>query len=323
MTIGALIVVGTSSGGLAALRTMVAGLSPDLGAAVCVVQHVGDQSSDLPSLLNKVAALPVVVAEDGCSIESGVVYVAPPSHHLVVGARHLHLTRGPRENFARPAIDPLFRSAAEHFGRRAIGVILTGQLSDGTAGLFEIKRRGGIAIVQEPADAEYPAMPQSALNHVQVDYRLPVAALPSLLDALASQLSLLKLDPLIEEATLMTEQLPGERPLAFTCPECGGALRRSNLGTIVKFDCHIGHSMTSQAMAAGQFAEMEKGLEASVRRMNERIELCRQMVEQANSQGHERQASSWKAALLQTEQRAKSVNRVLQESWLQPQENGD
>jgi two-component system chemotaxis response regulator CheB len=320
----AIIVVGASAGGLTALRTMIASLSGGLPAAVCVVQHIGDHASHLPSLLDGVGPLRVAEAEDGDPIEPGVVYVAPPSHHLVVGPGHLHLIRGPRENFARPAVDPLFRSAAEHFGPRAIGVILSGQLNDGTAGLYEIKRRGGLAVVQDPLDAEYPGMPQSAIDHVTVDYRVAASALPDLLEALAFQLTRSSpfLDPRAQESEVMASQRSGSRPVAFTCPECGGALRRSELGTIVKFDCHIGHTMTVEAMAAGQFAEMEKGLEASLRRMNERIELCRQMIEQAHAISDEHQARNWQTARLQTEERARLVKQLLEDSWLQPQEGG-
>ncbi|MDT7953201.1 MAG: chemotaxis protein CheB [Acetobacteraceae bacterium] len=319
----ALIVIGTSSGGLAALRAIAAGLSPKLPAAICVIQHIGDHASHLPSLLDSAGPLRVVEAKDGDPLEAGVIYVAPPSHHLVVESEHLHLTRGPRENFARPAIDPLFRSAAEHFGSRAIGVVLTGQLNDGTAGLYEIKRRGGIAIVQDPLDAEYPSMPQSAADHVAIDHRVAAVNMPSLLEALVTKIT--RSSPSVSSRAQemeMGSQLPHERPIAFTCPECGGSLRRSELGKIVKFDCHIGHSMTAEVMAAGQFAEMEKGLEASLRRMNERIELCRQMAEQAHAIGDEHQTRNWKTAMLQTEERAKVVSQLLQESWLQPQEGG-
>jgi two-component system chemotaxis response regulator CheB len=323
-TSGSIIVVGASSGGLTVLRTLVGGLSGELPAAICVVQHIGNHASNLPTLLKAVGRLRVVEAEDGCPIETGTVYVAPPSQHLAVGPGHLHLTHGPRENFARPAVDPLFRSAAEHFGPRAIGVILTGQLNDGTAGLYEIKRRGGLAVVQDPDDAEYPGMPQSAVDHVTVDYRVLASDLPGLLEALAIQSarSSPSFGPRAYESEVMASQRSDDHPVAFTCPECGGALRRSELGTIVKLDCHIGHSMTVEALAAGQFSEMEKGLEASLRRMNERMELCRQMVEQAHALRDEHQARNWQTALRQTEERARLVDRLLRETWLQPQEGG-
>ena len=318
-----LIVIGTSLGGLSALRAIVAGLSPKLPAALCIVQHIGDHASHLPSLLDNAGPLRAVEAKDGDPIEEGVIYVAPPSHHLVVGPGHLHLIHGPRENFARPAIDPLFRSAAEHFGSRAIGVVLTGQLNDGTAGLYEIKRRGGTAIVQDPLDAEYPAMPQSAADHVAIDHRVAAADMPGLFATLVTQIGKSRqFDSSGTQEMELGSKLPHERPIAFTCPECGGALRRSELGKIVRFDCHIGHGMTAEVMAAGQFAEMEKGLEASLRRMNERIELCRQMAEQAHAVSDEHQARNWKTALLQTEERAKVISQLLQESWLQPQEGG-
>jgi two-component system chemotaxis response regulator CheB len=152
-----LIVIGASSGGLAPLRSIMAALPADLPAAICVVQHIGDHPSNLTAILDNASALRVVEAEDGSPIRPGIVYVAPPSNHLIIGPGHLHLSHGPRENFARPAVDPLFRSAAEHLGPRLIGVILSGQLNDGTVGLYEIKRRGGLTVVQ---DRERPSIPE-------------------------------------------------------------------------------------------------------------------------------------------------------------------
>jgi two-component system chemotaxis response regulator CheB len=169
-----IVVVGASQGGAAALRTIVEGLPADFAAPVLVVQHVGP-SSLLPSLLNDVGRMPAKHADDGDAIVAGRILVAPPEHHMLVIDGHVALTRGPRENWSRPALDPLFRSAAAAFREAVIGVVLTGRLTDGTSGLFEIKRLGGVAIVQEPADCEAPAMPQSAIAHVAVDHRLPAA----------------------------------------------------------------------------------------------------------------------------------------------------
>jgi two-component system, chemotaxis family, protein-glutamate methylesterase/glutaminase len=317
----AVIVIGTSMGGLPALHTIVKDLPESIPAAICVVQHIGDHASQLPALLSVAGRLPVVSAKDGEPFRAGTIYVAPPARHLIVGPGHLHLTRGPRENHARPAIDPLFRSAAEVFGRRVIGVILTGQLNDGTAGLFEIKRRGGIAIAQDPSDAEFPAMPQSALDHVAIEYCVPASAMGKLLNGLATRLASSPTDEfLAEEAGRMNPGLPKQRPIALTCPECGGATRRSELGTLVRFDCHIGHGLTAEVMAAGQVSEIERGLEAALRRMNERIELCRQMGKIARSDGDPRLAEVWRSARVETEERVLAINRILQGSWMQPQE---
>jgi two-component system chemotaxis response regulator CheB len=317
----ALIVIGTSMGGLTALRTIVKDLPESLPAAVCVVQHIGDHASQLPELLGTAGRLPVVSARDGEPIRAGTIFVAPPSRHLIVAPGHIHLTRGPRENHARPAIDPLFRSAAEVYGPRVIGVVLTGQLNDGTSGLFEIKRRGGIAIAQDPRDAEFPAMPRSAIDHVAIDHCVPAEAMAVLLNDLATRVaSSLPHEFLVEEARRMTPGLPEQRPIALTCPDCGGATRRIEIGTLVRFDCHIGHALTAEAMAGGQVSEIERGLEAALRRMNERIELCHQMGKKAHSDGDSRRAERWRSARVETEERALAIVEVLQRSWVQPQE---
>jgi two-component system chemotaxis response regulator CheB len=308
-------------GGLTALQTIVKALPRSLPAAICVVQHIGDHASQLPELLGAATRLPVVSAQDGEPIKAGTIYVAPPSRHLIVGPGHLHLTRGPRENYARPGIDPLFRSAAEVFGPRVIGVILTGQLNDGTAGLFEIKRRGGIAIAQDPRDAEFPAMPRSAIEHVAIDHRVPVSAMAKLLNDLSTRVTsrlIGEFPP--QETETMTPGLPKQHPIALTCPECGGATRRSELGTLVRFDCHIGHGLTAEAMAAGQISEIERGLEAALRRLNERIELCRQMDKKARSDGDARRAELWRSALVEAEERALAMDQLLLGNWIQPQE---
>jgi two-component system, chemotaxis family, protein-glutamate methylesterase/glutaminase len=166
----AIIMVGASTGGVEALRILVAGLPSDLAAAVFIVLHTTNRPSLLPSLLARVCPLPVVAVADGGAIQVGNVYVAPAGHHLLVSPGHMHVVEGSRENGFRPAIDPLFRSASRAYGPRAIGVILSGMLDDGTAGLLAIKAHGGLAIVQDPDEAIAPSMPRSALAYVEVDY---------------------------------------------------------------------------------------------------------------------------------------------------------
>lgn len=176
-----IVVVGASQGGVATLQRLVAGLPPDFAAAVFVVLHTGAHKSELPHLLNHAGPLPAAHPRTGDPIQSGHIYVAPPDYHLIVERGHVQLMKGPKENWARPAIDPLFRSAARAYGRNVIGVILTGALNDGTAGLFEVKERGGTTVVQDPDDAENPSMPRSALAHVRVDHCVPLSRLPQLL----------------------------------------------------------------------------------------------------------------------------------------------
>ncbi|MCM5682285.1 chemotaxis protein CheB [Schlegelella sp. S2-27] len=186
MTQRNIIAIGASSGGVAALRTLLSELGPSLSAAILVVQHIGPHESMLPRLLHRSGGLPAQHAVHGEPLVAGRVYVAPPDHHLLVTRESILLTRGPKENHTRPAIDPLFRSVAVHHGAAAIGVVLTGHLDDGTSGLMAIKTCGGMAVVQDPQDAEAPSMPESALHHVEVDHVVPVARMGALLTRLVT-----------------------------------------------------------------------------------------------------------------------------------------
>jgi two-component system chemotaxis response regulator CheB len=184
----ATIVVGASMGGVEALQRLAAGLPADIPAALFVVQHIGRCASQLPQLLTTHSPLPVVQAGQGGAISAGTIYVAPPDHHLILERGYTRLTRGPRENWARPAIDRLFRSAARVYGRGVIGVILTGLLNDGSAGLHAVRAAGGRAVVQNPADAIAPDMPWNALRHAGADYRVKLADIPALLARLSDEL---------------------------------------------------------------------------------------------------------------------------------------
>lgn len=187
MALASIIVIGASAGGVAALRTLAADLIIPLPVPILIVLHVGAQRSELPSIMNIAGPTPASHGEEGALLCAGHIYIAPPDRHMTIVGRRLHLTRGPKENWARPAIDPLFRSAAEGYGTGAIGVILTGNLDDGTAGLYEIKQRGGIAIAQSPMDAAHPDMPRSAANHVDIDYCIPLAEISRLLTTLVTE----------------------------------------------------------------------------------------------------------------------------------------
>jgi two-component system, chemotaxis family, protein-glutamate methylesterase/glutaminase len=180
------IAIGASAGGLEVLKHLAAKLLPDLPVPVLVVLHIGPHRSHLPELLTRAGQLEAKHAEDGEKLRPATIYVAPADHHLLVEEDRAVLTRGPKENWARPAIDPLFRSAALNYGRGLIGVVLSGKLNDGTAGLYEIKRRRGTTIIQDPKDAAEPSMPRSALEHVDVDHIVDMLRLPSLLAELAA-----------------------------------------------------------------------------------------------------------------------------------------
>jgi two-component system chemotaxis response regulator CheB len=175
MTAHTVVVIGASAGGVSALQDFVSRLSSPLAVPILGVLHIGAQRSELPMLLNAAGPTPAKHGEDGELIKPGHIYLAPPDRHMIVDEDRIRLTRGPKENWARPAIDPLFRSAALAYGSSAIGVILTGNLNDGSAGLYEIKRRGGIAIVQDPKSADYSGMPENAASQVDIDYRVSLA----------------------------------------------------------------------------------------------------------------------------------------------------
>ena len=183
-----IVVIGASAGGVWTLQQLVQGFPAHLPAAIFIVVHTSPRyPSFLPHILQKSGKLPAVHAVDGAEIEPGCLYVAPPDRHLLVKAEHMRVVLGPKENRFRPAIDPLFRTAALAYGKRVVGVVLSGALDDGTAGLVEIKEQGGVAIAQDPQEAFFPSMPESAIRHVGVDHILPIADIARVLVNLAAQ----------------------------------------------------------------------------------------------------------------------------------------
>jgi len=194
------IVIGASAGGVEALREVVAKLPADLNAALFVVLHIPPYvASSLPKILSRAGPLRAVHPEDGASVRAGTIYVAPPDHHLLLEGQRIGVKKGPKENRFRPSIDALFRSAAHACGPRAIGVVLSGALDDGTSGLWSIKRLGGIAIVQQPNEARFESMPRSALEYVEVDHTLPSPEIGALLARLVAE-------PPPKEAAMETDE---------------------------------------------------------------------------------------------------------------------
>jgi two-component system chemotaxis response regulator CheB len=283
------IVIGGSAGAIEALRNLVRDLPETLPAAVFIVVHVGE-SSILSSVLGHCSALPVEAAENGITFERGHVYVAVPGMHLLLHDDHILLRRGPRENHARPAIDALFRSAAASCGGRVIGVVLSGSLSDGTAGLRAIKRCGGLAIVQKPEDAVVSSMPRNALRHVDIDHVRSVAEMPALLASLAREPAGPSPEVPVDirfEAAIAAQELADMRVdqiqmlgeiLPFTCPECHGALWEIRDGPMLRFRCHVGHAYTADAVLAGQGEEIDRMLGTLQRTHQEHAALARRMA---------------------------------------------
>jgi two-component system, chemotaxis family, protein-glutamate methylesterase/glutaminase len=282
-----IVVVGASAGGVDALTQLVRSLTEDLPAAIFVVLHVG-ASSRIAEILERAGSMPVSQATSGEAVAPGRVRVAPPGSHLLLHEGHVLLRRGPRENLARPAIDPLFRSAACTYGGRVIGAVLTGSLNDGTAGLRAIKRCGGIAVVQDPEEAAVPDMPRSALQHVAIDFTVPVAGMGELLRRLTSEAAGptpeipadIRLEAAIaaqEPASMQKDDQLGS-PSAFTCPECHGALWEINDGDILRYRCHVGHAHTAEVILNAKDEEGENHLWAVLRSHQERAELARRMA---------------------------------------------
>ena len=278
-----IIVIGASAGGVEALRELIGSLPGDLPAAVFVVLHIPAQGNGfLPQIIGKAAALIVEHGMDGETIRHGRVYVAPPDHHLHVDGRRVRLSRGPRENFHRPSIDTLFRSAAESHGARVAGVVLTGYLDDGTAGLHTVKRHGGIAIVQDPEEAAAPSMPQSALRNVKVNYCVPLAEIGAILVRLAKTRNISsKGTSRMKKRRVNPKEMEKEfgPPTSYVCPECNGPLWETKAGPSLQFRCHVGHAYSPESLLADHADGLERALWSAVRTFDERASLLRRLGE--------------------------------------------
>lgn len=290
-----IVVVGASAGGVEALQRLVAGLSPALPAAIFVVVHMPPyQRSELADILAKATALPVVAAKDGAPIVHGKVYVAVPDRHLLFDSDRLRVTRGPKENRTRPAVDVLFRSAAFAFGPRVIGIVLSGALDDGTAGLWAIKDRGGIAMVQSPSEAVFSSMPESALQHVAVDAVLPVLAMPEAIATFVEE-SLpemeLQASPRMEIETriAMNENALGDGdvqlgPLSrYTCPQCNGTLAKLTDQSIVRYRCHVGHAYSQRTLLEQVNEQIDMAFSQVLRAIEDRARLLRDFKGEATA----------------------------------------
>ena len=287
-----IIVVGASAGGIEALRVLVSGLPDDLPAAIFVVLHTSPESPGmLAEILARVGTLPAVNAQDGARIEHGRIYVAPPDRHLLIEPRVLRVTRGPKENRFRPAVDPLFRSAAQTYGPRVIGVILTGYLDDGTAGLWTIKQLGGTTIVQDPDEALVPFMPQNALAHVKVDYCLLLEEIAPLLVRLTTEEAEeegefqvpkeveIEVNIAKEQKALDAGVLRLGEPSNYACPECHGVLLQLKEGGLLRFRCHTGHAYSIESLLADITEQMDDALWNSIRAFEEGELFMRHMAE--------------------------------------------
>ena len=285
-----IIVIGASTGGFEAFRTIIRKLPEDFNASIFIVWHMSpDIRGVLPQVLNRENKLHAAHAYNNEEIKPGRIYVAPPDYHLLVGNGRVRVTHGPKENRFRPAVDPLFRSAAYAYSNRVIGVILSGALDDGTAGLWTVKHYGGIAIVQDPQDAEVSSMPENAMRQVQVDYCTPVTEIAELLVRLSNE-------PVTEKPAVMKdEQTKKEIGIAaeekamdngslkfgeltpYTCPECHGVLSRLHNDNIMRYRCHTGHAYSTDALITAITEKIEDSLYNAIRGMDESVMLLNHM----------------------------------------------
>jgi len=316
-----IVVVGASAGGVEALRRMMARVAKDFDATMFVVLHLPANShSALPQILERAGSLPVRHAVDGEAPVRGMVYVAPPDVHLLLHRGQIALLHGPTENGHRPAIDPLFRSAAAAYGPRVIGMILSGALDDGTAGLLAVSRSGGLTMVQTPDEALYPSMPQSALDAVPVDV---VGSAEELGE---------RLGELVQHPAPWTDAARGKargdyteralegggalemrgRPSRFTCPDCGGSLWESVDEGEAKFRCRVGHSWTAAGLLDQQAVTLEQALWTGLRALAERADLARKMREHAEANRRAYAVRMLDRQLKELEEKADVIREVLQ-----------
>ena len=324
-----IIVIGGSSGATAPLKTILGALPPDLPAAVFIVLHIPARSIGiLATVASAAGSLPVHPAVDGMTIENGNVYLAVPDHHLILTKGRIRLGRGPRENMARPSIDPLFRSAAAAYGPRVIGVVLSGLLNDGASGLEAIKRRGGVAVVQDPTEAIEDEMPRSALEAVTVDLSVPSARIGDLLSDLAREAAGPSV-PVPPDIRLEVDIAAGERidtevvgklgdPSAITCPSCGGVMSHVRNSKPLRFRCQVGHTMTAEVLAKEQESAVDEALRVALRVIEERAELVSRMAQDGRQSGRKAVAEMYEERAVEYRQYADTLRRAVLQSMEPP-----
>jgi two-component system chemotaxis response regulator CheB len=316
-----IVVIGTSAGGVEALLSLARGFEPDFPAAVVVTIHLPMQPrSVLDQILTRAGSLPARFAADGEAMRKGSIYIAPPGYHLIVDDETLSLGTGPRENNARPAIDAMMRSAAVCCGYRAVGVLLTGTLGDGSAGLVALGRCGGITVVQDPADAAFPEMPLTALNQARPDHIVRLADIPRLLTRLAHEPAaerVMSPDKLRYEVDIardghsrMTEMDRFGRRSVLSCPDCGGVMWVVDDGDVMRFRCHVGHAYTAELMNLTVDESLRRALASARRAFDERIALLNKMAVQSDN-GGSRLAENWRERARDYEREARIIDDAI------------
>jgi two-component system chemotaxis response regulator CheB len=326
-----IVVIDASTGGIEALRILASGLPENFAGTLFVVIHTSaDSPGFLASILGRAGVLPATCVTGREPIEAGRIYVPSPDHHLLLERGSVCVTRGPKENRFRPAVDPLFRSAAQAYGRRVIGIVLTGGLDDGAAGLLAVKQLGGTAIVQDPAEALFPSMPRSAMERVEVDYCVPISEMASLLVRLTNEEveereEYIVPEKIKTEVAIAREGLPFEAgvlalgtPSMFTCPECHGVLLQIKSEKVTRFRCHTGHAYSIQSLMADLEEGIEDALWSAIRAIEEQVLLVQHLAEHA----HESGAGSSAEKLLDFAHFARQRAELVRQTVLQPHNPG-
>jgi two-component system chemotaxis response regulator CheB len=320
-----IVVIGTSAGGVQTLRKVFATLPADTPATFFVAMHVQAHSqSVLPELLSRASGLPAHHPTDGEKIKHGRIYVAPPDYHLLLEPDRVRLSHGPKENRHRPGIDPLFRTAARVFGPRVIGVVLSGSLDDGTAGLVEICKHKGTTIVQDPSDAIIADMPRNALRCLMPDYCVPAGEMTPLLKRLICQPVQegrmkrskdrdqgTKPESREQKGARQTQREIGP-PSMFVCPECNGPLWEIKNGHALTYRCLVGHSYGSESLYAAQSDEVEGALWVALRALEERVALQETLAERARQEKQQITSRRFKAKARENAEHAQIVRRALE-----------
>jgi two-component system chemotaxis response regulator CheB len=315
-----IIVVGASAGGVEALSELVTHFPADLPAAVFVVLHTNTRSI-LPHILSRLGKLAATYAQNGEPIEHGHIYVAPPGNHLLIKPGHIHLLHGPKENGHLPAIDPMFRTAAQVYRHRVVGVVLSGALDDGTAGLLAVKRTGGIAMVQDPEEAPFPAMPRSAIEYVQIDHILPVSQIgPALIRLVYESVeepegipAEVAMEPDILElhGTALEKLRSDGPPSIYICPECNGPLWERPTGELIRFQCYTGHTYSPASLVAEEGEKVEKALWNTLQMLMERESLLLELAQRAYKRGNRRMEAEYKEQAGEARRRADHLRQIL------------
>ena len=323
-----IVVIGGSSGALVALTKIVSKLPRHLNAAVFIVVHVSPtRESSIPQILTRAGRLEATHPTDRQRIEPGRIYVAPPDRHMILDDGLITIVHGPKENRSRPAIDPLFRSAAMNYASRVIGVVLSGALDDGTAGLRAIKRMGGVAIVQDPTDADYPAMPESAIDNNSIDHIVRIDEIAPLLVSLSEEEVEQEVETgsatteLAKEVVMAEQKLESSEMIEtvselgklsmFTCPECHGSLWELQDGELLRYRCHVGHAYTMDSLDADHSEKLEGALWSALRALEERGALARRLAQQSRARKRERLAKGFEERGREADEHAEAIRKIL------------